>query len=490
MGTQDRLGQLRAALYMAPGGATWRRACDLLDRWPADADQEVGIDYVDAHLKGWDDSLRVAPLRWLLALEHGHPAPQIRVARAIALTSSDPRGREILERVSSAAPLAPINTLSTREIKIGDRSLARIVGGPLWHGLRRLTLQSAGLEPDGAATVARSGGLEALEALSLAGNAIEDKGLKALVDALQSPRLSSLDLTGCGLGAEAAEVASAPWAPGLRRLELGRNGLTEGAAAALGASTSLGALAELSLSANPLEDQGVASLSRGALGGLEGLDLSLCRVADPGALALARGFERLRALRLANNPIGPQGVEALVEAPLAASLEVLDLSLAALGAQGARAIGRAGLAALRVLSLGGCLIGDEGARALVDADGLASVRHLDLSANGIDLDGLGALIDSPLFEGLEHLDLGFNDFNAAHVELLLRSPHLSSLRVLRLMGRGLGDDALKKLAACPALSNLLELHLDPERANAEGLQALIRSPHLHPRVRAALSCAP
>jgi hypothetical protein len=169
-------------------------------------------------------------------------------------------------------------------------------------------------------------------------------------------------------------------------------------------------------------------------------------VAALGELPLAR---RLRRLDLSQCPLGVRGVRVLVHEPGFAGLRGLDLSVCQLTPEVMRVLPSKGglLPELRELALGGnnlsgeamsrltatpgwphlarldlraCRIGDDGGRALADWAGLASLRELDLSNNQLGETAGVALAASPHLEAIESLVLWGNPVGGASQRLRAR----------------------------------------------------------------------
>lgn len=106
-------------------------------------------------------------------------------------------------------------------------------------------------------------------------------------------------------------------------------------------------------------------------------------------------MKRLRRLRLAWNPIGPDGLAGLVAGPHPPPLAWLDLTHVRLGPGGLRPlVERGGRLPLTRLNLGMNSLTDDDAIALARSPLFGRLTKLDLSGNPIGEAGLNALLDA------------------------------------------------------------------------------------------------
>jgi uncharacterized protein (TIGR02996 family) len=112
-------------------------------------------------------------------------------------------------------------------------------------------------------------------------------------------------------------------------------------------------------------------------------------------------------LRLSSNPIGPDGLTAIVHSDRLPALTSLDLSFGChAGLAGLRALVESPLAdRLEHLVAYYASLGDESIKVLAAAPKLKRLLTLDLSHNKITADGFSALIASPHLMGLQRLTL-------------------------------------------------------------------------------------
>ncbi len=322
---------LRDLLASAPDEITWTLLLDHLRSWPDPGSLGVALEYAEDHLACWPDALRA------LDADASLPdAPWLALCRVL-------RAEE------------PLSAACVRSLHL--------------QHLTRLDLSGCRLGDAGLRALALSPALCRLESLELRENAIHDDGLMELIYQGVLQRLSSLGLASNPLSARSAwALADAALARGLRTLELARC---------------------------PVGDRGAEGLADASrLDVLERLDLSCCLIGDQGAAALA-SWPRLAALaelRLACNTLGPAGAAALTAAPRPAPW-ALELADNPLGLDGLQALLEGpGAPTLAALSLVGCSLGDPGARALAAAaPRLRSLRSLDVRECGLSPAGWAAL---------------------------------------------------------------------------------------------------
>jgi uncharacterized protein (TIGR02996 family) len=242
----------------------------------------------------------------------------------------------------------------------------------------------------------------------------------------------------------------------------------------------------------------------------------------------------LRELSLVGGSIGRRDIDRIADAPLLSKLRSLHL-FSSMEAEGfRRLITSSHLGNLTVLGAPLNSIGNEGVRALFDADFLTSLEKLDLSrtydysrfgedeaaglealaswpekarlrslwlmGNAMDRDGLRALLRSPLAISLKELilrenrlnGLAMREFGTARPELqldvldlsenLLRdlgaaelasAPCLRELKLLRLTKGEIQLSGARRLAQAPFLGGLRILNVSANRFGPEGLRALL-----------------
>ena len=204
---------------------------------------------------------------------------------------------------------------------------------------------------------------------------------RALV-AAPLPALHTLDMTGCDLGDEGAQLLScdARW-PRLRTLKLARPGFRTGGMRALCGAAFIPHVEEL----------------------------SLARSYAPGAELLAlfeHGPLALRHLDVGHVHIPDEVLERLAARDLTPHLQALLAPNAS--------------------------VSDAGARALFHSPHLPALRRLELSGNPLTGDSLATLHSAPALEGLRVLDLNECAIDDLTISSLARSPFLAHLEELYL----------------------------------------------------------
>lgn len=408
-------GELRSVLQGGDTQQTWEALCELI--MPLSELDQRTLEYIEGHLRRWPAKHRPAPQAWLSQLiEGGHSPQALQVARAVSLCF----------------------------VTMSEQQLGLLARSPLLGQLQELSLWAISPKAQrldlGCFTDAS---WESLESLVIGASGLEPQGLKAFLSAPWLERLTSLGLPGVGLEV----LARYAWTPRLERLDL---------------------------SSNPIGARLAFSLGQGFERLVE-LDVSRAGILGAQLRGCFDGLGVLRALRLSQNPLGLDGVRALLEA-LPKQLELLDLHQCELGADGLGALlgGLAkrasslkildvsgnrleddqldgltqGFSALERLELGGCGIGAQAARCLGDAQVFKGVRSVGLSHNVLGQEGAQALAKVPsVFEGVRSLSLGYNELDGRAMRVMSKAGCFDSLEALHLQDNPLGLDGIKALCA-------------------------------------------
>lgn len=150
----------------------------------------------------------------------------------------------------------------------------------------------------------------------------------------------------------------------------------------------------------------------------------------------------------------------LVQCPLLAFVEELDLGWGGLGNGGVERLVRSPhLGAVRALDLGFNGLDDAAARAVARASTLPQLQALALNDNGsITGDGAAALADSPFLAGVRELDLSGNDVNEAGVRAVVKGRATARLHALALNGNHIGDAGVAVLVGSELFHRMLDHH--------------------------------
>ncbi len=342
--------------------------------------------------------------------------------------------------------------LSTNS-RLGDAGLAQLVAWPGFRQLEVLVLDDCGLTD--LAPLATAQGR--LQHLSLA-----DNPLSACAPLAVSPAaagLTSLWL-GSGLGTHtqfmsgmawqmsgmddrsygtpigdegAAELAEAPFLPGLHTLRLGSSALS---GAGLARLTPHLHTRVLDLRSNDFEDDDLASLP--AVRELEVLDLGSCGIEGPALRTLgAADWPALHTLALHHAIFSDGWLDGWSRSAL--PLRTLGLGMASMGGK------------LReLLRTPPCA-------------GLTSLHTLDVDGSG--------LVDAPCLPTLTTLRVPWAELESEQIEALL--PHLPELAHVDLTGNALGDDGLAALLASGRLRQVRTLVLERCRLTEASVEALL-----------------
>lgn len=304
--------------------------------------------------------------------------------------------------------------------------------------------------------MARRPALSLIRHLRLQSNGLDGALLRHLISSPHLSRLASLALVHNPLGAKGlVGLRDLERWDELRALTLQHVELDRVAALELSKNLALTQLSALSVAVNPLGADGLrALLSAGALLSLARFDVSHCHLHDDGARTLFawRATPGLRALDLSCNGLSePRTLEALTRAEFFSALR--ELSLGANFWRGdalALILRDAPAHALRRLNLSSVGLNGQSLALLLDASWMPEVTHLEIDRNGLGVEGLDAL--------------------AAH--------EWPALESLSLASAGLTDEALMRFAQTAQLPALKHLILDKNRLRGGAIRALLEAPGL------------
>jgi uncharacterized protein (TIGR02996 family) len=222
------------------------------------------------------------------------------------------------------------------------------------------------------------------------------------------------------------------------------------------------------------------------LAGLRALSLANQGVGDEGVADLSASpyLAGLTRLDLQGNGLKSASLRALASSPYLRHLRELDLSGAHFEDGGSHGFDADGLGALatspiapqlRVLSLRWTRLVATDVGPLTEGPGLSQLRVLDLSQNALDAAAVRSLLGSPVLAGLRELHLGMNSLGPEGATEVARAACLGGLRTLGLGWTGLSPKALWELAEAPALAGVRNLDVGFNPLGDEGVMALTRS---------------
>lgn len=347
------------------------------------------------------------------------------------------RGEDFLEHHEALFRWAPFT--KCLNLSFASAQVAQLAVLPSLRRYTTLNFWEALLFDGRAAQLARSPHLAQLEVLGLFDSSLYDEELVAILRSTSYPVLRELDISSHGSGQHYTfegfkMLAESVFASTLEVLRINGHYFVEDITPVLEA---LPRLHHLELSGH-FGDWGNDALQR--LARLERawttLKLDRCGIGSAGVKEFVKsdGLKALSSLTIGGNRLGEKGLnmllasplsnlkelsvegnecgvgeafgKAMQRAPMAASLEDLNLSLAQLGPAGAVALSRAPLTALRRLNLHLNGVGDIGVKAIASSANLGELRFLDVSQNGVTDEGGKALASSPHLQHLERLELG------------------------------------------------------------------------------------
>jgi uncharacterized protein (TIGR02996 family) len=288
-----------------------------------------------------------------------------------------------------------------------------------WAWVADLTVSPCG--PGGVRKLVEAGILSGIPALTFSDAALGADGPKALVRLEDDGVLRHLSLGTCCIDqAGLRHLLRAPFLPGLESLDLSRNRLGPTCIGEL-ASRPFLRLASLSLARNRLREGPTQLAAAPWAPGLRELDISGGHVNQAGLIGLlSSDLSSLRSLRLDYNEIGDAEMAALAHSPLMARLETLTLFGCRVTARGLQAIGDAPkVPRLRHLSLGGIgADGDEQARLIAGSPWASTLEGLAFAHECITAAGAAALAGSEYLGRLRKLFVNINALPAAAVASL------------------------------------------------------------------------
>jgi uncharacterized protein (TIGR02996 family) len=320
----------------------------------------------------------------------------------------------------------------------------------------------------------------------------------------QLQRLHGLDLNCSSLGTTRGQVLGAcEQLEDLHELNIDKNRLRPAGMIAILGSRHLSNLRRLFVSQNEAGDAALTAMRDNThFTHLRDLNLASNRIGSAGATRLAQAswISNLEHLNLSDNPIGVDGLRRLADSGALAGLK--RFSCPDLTAEGPRILASCPhLAGLTELECGSAALGENVLAELARSDTLSRLRVLRMRSNLTEADA-DALIHSPIapnlrvlhlhtqspaaaktlftaqsLSNLTHLRLRYSGSDV--IDLLWQSPYLSNLRELDIACCWLDDKTIKSLSNCENFRQLTVLDISHNYVELEGLQSLVKSPHLN-----------
>ena len=412
----DLFGEVRSILQEPPSPSSFFRLRGLFE--DGSCPEEVFV-YIDEHLGRWPPNIpRYIPHMWLP--KDGGALPRVAsFCNAFVLTDSD-TSFEVVRSWLGSEHSRGLSLLGLPRFRIAAEQWQMLGELDALQALDYLDVSGCGLGEEGSAVICSLPFLKGLQTLDVSSNAIGEEGLDALA-AVPWSRLETLRTRANSLDAFALGgfVRGEHWST-VRTLDLSNNPIGEDGVERIARARGLASVVSLSFAYCNITSGGLARLTRGdGLRQLESLDLSSTSIEDlsENAHRLER-FSKLRELRLHGNRLRAENLAFLLEDGVIPQLEVLDLSVTALG--------------------------DEGIARIARCDRFESLRELRLAGNRMTADGARALAQATWLSGLEKLDLGLvNDARLDVVEAIANAPLLPEAlkqpwrdRHARLLARG------------------------------------------------------
>ncbi|MBA4191017.1 MAG: hypothetical protein C0467_23780 [Planctomycetaceae bacterium] len=375
--------------------------------------------------------------------------------------------------------VAHLRGLHLHQTNLSAPAVKALIESPVIKNLLSFSVFADG---PGLAAVAAAEGLKAIRELRIRGDKLTPKDWIKLGNSPHLTEVRSLDVGETPLNAEGmAALASTPLMARVESLTIGGVADPDGAATSLAASPNAANLRELNCPRTyqfQMTSAGMIALAASPyLGNLRALDLSIAAVKADGIKALAKSktLTGLERLLMRYNPLGAAGGKALAGSPV--------------------------FARLTDLRLGNCNLGAAGGAAVANSPHLSGLRVLNLSGNGMTNTAVEGIVRPGAFDHLRALILGYNKIDDAGVEMLANADHFTDLGVLDLAGQGqtsvvssrhgklltksaidtlIKSESLKELAALSLQGNAAAL---PRRADlAERFGKRVHCTHSPPEV--------
>lgn len=428
-----------------------------------DGYEKPGTRAMRALASGLERAFEVLPTRWLVV--RGVTAAQLAALLkqsvlaklsqlTVILPSPGSEWGEAAQLLAKCRHLRNLRGLSVR-FAFGDAGCDALAAGP-WGNLEWFSPLCHDITPAGVRALGGASWFRELRWLEL--EDLSDPALEALTRSAPFPRLHTLDLSRNTFSeATWQSFAKSRAFPALSKLRLDESDLSHGEFAALTGASGFD-LRVLSLhGCGLLPGAGAALAAAPWADGLRLLDLShnALPALDVKAVASCKRFGELRRLDLEDNTIGPTGLSALAANPALRGLRTLNVAGGHAYSRGLtptqfdRFLARLDMPDLRHLDLSGRPVGSKAARKLADSK-FGSLTQLGLAACKLTDPAFTALVQSPTLANLIEFKLDGNQLTTAP-ELLADRAVLPRLASCSLAGNALPPAVTRKLRRRPGV---------------------------------------
>lgn len=411
----EQLDALKALFQQPPSAQLWEQLVALCDAWTQpEALEQHAIPYALEQLEAWPDALRVAPMRWLSALNHGERLPKLRLARSFKLETFSGDVNTLIQRIHDAPEVEQITILELSYISPNAQAIQTIISSPKLQNIHTLTIDDGWYIPSCEQNY-------------------------TLFDATWA-RLKHLSILGDGFDASVAQLRERPWMLTLEHLIV--KGSPEDEA--------LFNLDDLLLAPQPLA--------------LRSLSLTALELDDAQALECWRSEQlpQLKHLNIYNSVLSPELLEIIVDSEVIANLSELNAGSTMILSEQIELLSQREDISLTELDLSYNELDLAAINALLSSPWAANLTSLKLDHN--QLYELEALIFEPFTQAPLNLKtLGLSDMSLSHEQLsaLAQCAWLSKLRTLSLSENPIGgSEGLKALLQSIYLPPQLSIELE------------------------------
>ncbi|MEM1348154.1 MAG: hypothetical protein AAGI01_06345 [Myxococcota bacterium] len=309
MNTSELFGELRAIVHQPPSAVLWSELCSLIGDVLPDVFVDTISPYLEEHLSGWGEDVRVAPASWVSRSVAGEDVPQLYFTTmeldvsALSDDAPEPDVATLIEHYMHPY-FRGLRALRAHRVELAGELFARMCDTPTFERLEVLDVTGAGLGAEGARALAQSKHLKHLREVRIGWCNLEGAGALALANSHIVRAWETLDIEGNGIQeAEAMRLLRNPHFVNLRDLKLGWNDIGDGG---------MKVLAEEAVFTEQLV----------------GLGLENNSIGDPGVQALLSSprTRSVRELDLYNNELTDASARVIAECPYIVGVEDMDLS--------------------------------------------------------------------------------------------------------------------------------------------------------------------